>query len=381
NCPNLTKLQLGTSNPGVIFDIVKHNVEYLSNLKVLELFCGTYPKVHIIIDFLKGEIQGAWAELNSTWSYNPLYLPFFLKGLLTRLTVTNAVIDQAEGLLPVILSLNPRLLEVELNCPCARFLEMLSLIIWARKQGREEGYIYAPLRIDFDSDGTDDDRIISAVRLSEESDVLDMSTDIELRSGSRPDQDYLPRLISEYEWSIKVLNTLRGALSDIIAQQLDKSTKEKGSKITTLMQDSYNLSSAGLECMGRVIDRSSYLQVPQFHVDNPLVDDAVESRLLYRHKEALTALKVDVTSHDSHIPWLAKTFLIRRDVRRLKNVYFRGEYRVPFPQEYIPWLAAMVSSPNNPSIHESSLSQSLANPQIPPSIEAAANASTAWGPL
>ncbi|KAG0353895.1 hypothetical protein BGZ54_001978, partial [Gamsiella multidivaricata] len=378
NCPNLTKLQLGTKELGTIFDTVMHNIEHLPNLKVLEL---RSPKDHIIIDLLKSEVQGAWAELSNSWTYDPLHQLFLRKGLLTRLTITSAAIDQAKELLPEILCRNPRLLEIKLSCPCARFLDMLDLIISARKRGRAKGYVYAPLRLDFATHfgGTADDRIISSVHLSKESDVLDMSTEIELR---QPDQDYLSSLINRYGWSINILDTLSGKFGDDFAQQLDKSTEEKGSRITSLMLDARRLSSVGLECMDRVIDRSIYLEEFQFHAGNPLVDDAAESRLLHRYREVLTALKVQVASHGSHIPWLAKTFLSRHDVRRLKNLHFMGWFnKVIFPQEYVPWLAAMVSSPNDPSNHESSLSQSLENPQAPPSTESAVDTSTAWEPL
>ncbi|KAI7823329.1 hypothetical protein BC939DRAFT_503261 [Gamsiella multidivaricata] len=380
NCPNLTKLQLGTKELGTIFDTVMHNIEHLPNLKVLEL---RSPKDHIIIDLLKSEVQGAWAELSNSWTYDPLHQLFLRKGLLTRLTITSAAIDQAKELLPEILCRNPRLLEIKLSCPCARFLDMLDLIISARKRGRAKGYVYAPLRLDFATHfgGTADDRIISSVHLSKESDVVDMSTDIKLGDGWRPDQDYLSSLINRYGWSINILNALSGILSDDIAQQLDKSTEEKGSRITTLMLDAYNLSFVGLECMARVMDRSSYLQEFQLHLQNTLVDDAVENRLLHRHKEALTVLRTPVASDDSHIPWLAKT-LSRHDVRRLKILHFMACYsKAIFPQEYVPWLAAMVSSPNDPSVQKSPLPQSLENPQVLPSAEAAADTPTAWEPL
>ncbi|KAG0349726.1 hypothetical protein BGZ54_004230, partial [Gamsiella multidivaricata] len=384
NCPNLTKLQLGTWDLSTIFDIVMHNIKHLSNLKELGLFHGRSSEDHIVIDLLKGEVQGAWAKLAIITSFEPSYLQFFRRGLLTQLTITNTVIDQAKGSLPEIIHRNPRLLEVKLSCRCAQFLGMLNLIISGRKRGRADGYVYAPLRLDFTnySDDIADDCIISAVHLSERSDALDMSTDIRLRFGSRPDHNYLSSLINRYGWSIKILDTLSGELSDDIAQQLDKSTEEKGSRITTLMLDTYGLSSAGLECMARVMDRSGYLQEFQLYVRNPLINDAVESRLLHRHREVLTGLRVHVASHDSHIPWLAETFLSRRDVRRLKYLHFMCLHsKVIFPQEYVPWLAAMVSSSSDPFIHESSSPQSLTNPQALPSTESAADTSTAWEPL
>ncbi|KAG0360774.1 hypothetical protein BGZ54_009390 [Gamsiella multidivaricata] len=375
NCPNLAEVRLRAREPDIIFDILMRNVKHLSKLKVLEL--------DHIIDLLKDEVQGAWAILSDAWLYEPSYLLFLRKGLLTRLTITNTVIGQAKELLPEILYTNPRLLELKLSCRCARFLEMLDLIISARERGRAEGYVYAPLRLYFAAyhDDTDGDRIISVVHLSKESDVLDMSIDIKLRTESRPNQDYLSSLINRYGWSIKILNTLFGAFSDDTAQQLDQSTKEKGSRIATLMLDTYGLSPVGLECMARVIDRSSYLQDFQFHVRNLLIDNVLESRLLYRHREALTALRVHVVSHDSHVPWLAKTFLSRHDVRRLKKLRFKGEYKGTFPQEYVPWLAAMVSSPNGPSIHESSPSQSLAVPQASSSTESAVDTFDGMGAI
>ncbi|KAG0348381.1 hypothetical protein BGZ54_004638, partial [Gamsiella multidivaricata] len=374
--------------PDAIFDMLMRNVEHLSNLKVLKLFRWESPKDHIIIDLLKGEVQGAWAKLRDAPTYEPSYLLLLQKGLLTRLTIASTVIDQKRELLAEILYRNPKLLELKLKCPCTRFLETLDLVLWARVRGKAKGHVYAPLRLDFTThpDETADDHIISSVHLSEESDVLDMSTNIKLGCSPRPGHDYLPSLINRYGWSIKMLDALSGMFRDDIAQQLDKSTYRKGSKVTTLMLNAYGLSSTGLSsiglrCMDRIMDRSSYLQEFQLHVRNPLVDDAVESRLLHRYREALTALKVQVAPHDSYFPWLAKTFLTRRDVRRLKDVCFRNEYKGTFPQEHVQWLAAMVSSPNDLSSQESSLSQSLANPQVPPSAKAAADIPTAWEPL
>ncbi|KAI7823331.1 hypothetical protein BC939DRAFT_451733 [Gamsiella multidivaricata] len=382
NCPNLTELQLETKEPDAIFDMLIRNVEHLSNLKVLELCVGSSSD-HIIIDFLKGEVQGAWARLSDGLVYKPSYLLLLQKGLLTRLRIVSTAIDLPEELLAGILYRNPRLLEVKVLCLCAEFLEILDLIISGRERGRAMGYVCAPLRLDFTAvpDDTADDRIISSVHLSKESDVLDMSTDIILGRTSQPDQDCLSSLISRYGWSIKILDALSGTLSDGIAQQLDNLTEEKGSRITTLALDARRLSSVGLECVARVMDRSSYLQEFQLHVRSPLIDDAVESRLLHRHREALTALKVQVASHDPHIPWLSKAFLPRRDVRRLKDVCFHSEFKGTFPQEYVPWLAAMVSSPNDPSVQKSPLPQSLANPQVPPSPGAAADTPMAWEPL
>ncbi|KAI7823330.1 hypothetical protein BC939DRAFT_451728 [Gamsiella multidivaricata] len=172
-----------------------------------------------------------------------------------------------------------------------------------REKWKVEGHVPAFRRLDLSAvDGTE--RIASSVQLSDGSDISDMVTTLNIISMS--DRDYLPSLFRQYGWSI---TTIDMTLKDNLVLALDRATEDRGSKLTVLTATRVHLSSEGLNRMDQIVTRSHHLQHFELLLhDDALVDTQPKStRLLHRHKERLTRLKVQATS-DPWLPQLGKTF-------------------------------------------------------------------------
>ncbi|KAG0363953.1 hypothetical protein BC939DRAFT_183360 [Gamsiella multidivaricata] len=383
NCPSLVELKLSTQDPSSGLKTIMDSVAFLSKLRMLELYPWVNSKnQRIIVNLLKGSIQIIWASIFSIGTLQPIYLAFLQDGRLTRLSIAETVREEGDASLAEMLRRNPKLTEVNLRCEYQRFAPIIDLTLSTRKEGRLQGRTCAPLQLELQADSDlGDDLITSTVHFADDSAAFDMSTRIKMGQTSRPSSDHLPQLFSRYGWSIKILEAISGTLNDDLALKLDKTTEDNEPKLATLMLDPSGLSPAGVASMDRVMSRSDQLQDLRIYLKNPLFGDRGDRRLLHRHREKLTELAVNVTTRDSHIPRLAKIFPTRRDVPKLKSLYFRNQAMAHFPQEFIPWLVAMISAPNNPSVQKSPLPESMRVPLAPPSIKASTDTSPTWEPL
>ncbi|KAG0353894.1 hypothetical protein BGZ54_001977 [Gamsiella multidivaricata] len=305
-CPALSELRLRSYDPGNIFDTVMAKLDKLPGFNTLHLLEPPHHlQYKVTVEFFEG-----------------------------------SAVQSEKAKLITILSQNPKLSEVQLKCANSQFLATIKLVVSMREKWKAEGHAPALRRLELSAvDGTED--IASSVHLSDGSDISDMTTTLNTISIS--DRDYLPSLFRQYGWSI---TTLDMTLKDNFVFALDKATEDRGSKLTTLIAAQVYLSSEGLNCMDRIAARSHHLQhFELFLHDDALVDtQSKPMRLLHRHKERLTTLKVQTTS-DPRLPQLRKTFPVRQHLPKLNTLLIRCSRKGPFPPVSISWLAAMVSTP------------------------------------
>jgi len=151
-------------------------------------------------------------------------------------------------------------------------------------------------------------------------------------------------LCRQYGWSFKKLDVGK-FLTDDFAKILDSVTEKKGSKLTSLVLDAVMLSSDGVECMTRVIDRSQMLESFDLKVRTN-VDKAYVEKLVYllgRHKERLRSWVLWCNEY-AQLPEFVKTFPTSLEPPNLE--YFRVvcQRDTPLPRACAQWIASIVHS-------------------------------------
>ncbi|KAI7822382.1 hypothetical protein BC939DRAFT_453973 [Gamsiella multidivaricata] len=384
NSPNLTELWLDTDNPDKAYQMILSKICILPKLKSLGLQFRTKG---VAVELLMWSIKTMNASFVSITASSPPHLTFVQRGVLTHLLIKNRIRISDDARLAKILHENPKLLEISLKCDSERFHAIIELVASTRERWRLEGYDLQRLRLELTQDYRQEreDEIKSTVQFSEHSVAYDMFTHVNLRSEWRPDPDYLPPLFRRYGWSIVTLDAGRGKLDDDLALQLDRSTEERTSNLAALALDPTRLSSNGAECIDRVLSRSNKLQDFSIYLRGPFTGNPAGTWLLGRHKEKLTSLDAKVAQADLDIPCLAEILPMRRDLPRLSSLTILSsglntQAHLAFPQECVPWLAAMVSAPGNPII-PTPPSSNLSEPPAALYSVTEADTSILWEPL
>jgi len=87
--------------------------------------------------------------------------------------------------------------------------------------------------------------------------VLD--TSIKLAGDDAIDENDISSVFRQYGWSVRTLN-VNSTFSDKLAALLDEATRSKGCSLRWLKLDPWSLTSPGLDCMDRIIERSLDLE-------------------------------------------------------------------------------------------------------------------------
>jgi hypothetical protein len=169
-----------------------------------------------------------------------------------------------------------------------------------------------------------------------------------------------------YGWSFSTLMTTK-MFDDDFASALDKVTEEKGSKIEELILHLASLTTDGIECMERVINRSQELERLTLVFDNLHEERCLEKfeLLVRRYGKRLTGLVLHGESPNVWVPTVMTLCPTRTDLPTLKSfglsAHGEDSFTRPISESHqlsrdcAQWIAAMVSGSSQPRSALSSL--------------------------
>ncbi|KAI8349888.1 hypothetical protein B0O80DRAFT_501202 [Mortierella sp. GBAus27b] len=135
------------------------------------------------------------------------------------------------------------------------------------------------------------------------------------------------------------------AFSDKFASVFDKITEKRGSNLKVLSLDTTNLTTAGIKCMERVVDRSRDLQKltlvsKEMHKE---VQQEVVEQLIRRFGKRLTGLGLFGDSVELWLPKVMSICPTRNELPELEELGMSSNLEGQLPLDCAQWIARMAS--------------------------------------
>ncbi|KAF9947426.1 hypothetical protein BGZ65_008818 [Modicella reniformis] len=172
-----------------------------------------------------------------------------------------------------------------------------------------------------------------------------LSTNVTMERERLPqDPTYFSQVFQDYGWSISILKADYW-FTDDLAEKLNQTTEEKGSKITFLSLNPSSLTSKGVECMIKVIDRSQGLQRLLFTFKNVHKKQVQENlkQLISRYCKRVNGLKLQ--GYSAHV-WISQIKALcptRLDLPELESFAMTSDGNGQLSPECVQWIAAIVT--------------------------------------
>ncbi|KAF9170373.1 hypothetical protein BGX20_009046 [Mortierella sp. AD010] len=156
--------------------------------------------------------------------------------------------------------------------------------------------------------------------------------------------DDLLTIFHRYGWSIKELQ-IGGVFDDRHAKALSDSMADFGSKLSSLLVSTTNLTQGGLDGLLQVLDCSRALEILDLVFD--IQDDSSSLKrltsLIQRHRKRLHSLTVRGSYAGRWIPELAISFPSMQWFPRLESLEIVSKDRVLLSKSCVQWISDMVS--------------------------------------
>ncbi|KAF8937267.1 hypothetical protein BGZ58_002997 [Dissophora ornata] len=336
-CPSLVDLDLRSQFVNQTFEEVMSNANRPRNLKSLKL---RSTEGDMDIEFHQGDVQAMEADI-SFWHFsNDEYWVLLKKGYLTRLKATTAPPSESSlGRLDEILRLSPKLAEIEMMNTDASALA----IIYEVDSLRDEGFLPGMRKLRLHGGGSD--RVVVKY-----SDSYTISINGEMEETYNSSYEAFVDLYREHGWCIDILDT-KLVFLDGFAESLDESTTKSGSKLKSLTLCPNSLSSTGLECVDRVIERSWMLESLRlcfFNMSHKKEQEGLQAKfesLLGRYNPLLQGLTLSDCSMDAWFPRLARCCSSRRVLQALRTFSLSLNEKSEVEDDCLHWIAGVVSAP------------------------------------
>ncbi|KAK3829188.1 MAG: hypothetical protein J3Q66DRAFT_324578 [Benniella sp.] len=160
--------------------------------------------------------------------------------------------------------------------------------------------------------------------------------------------EHVLELVRNHGSSIEILKTNR-LFTDDFAIALDSATREKGCKIVSLHLCPRSMTLAGLECVGRVIERSNMMSELHFNFldlqDKPEREKAVY--LLRRYGKSLHSLSITGNFADEWLSEIADVCPTRHELPELTSFGLNCSFDDVIPVDCGRWIRRMLSSPSD----------------------------------
>jgi hypothetical protein len=159
------------------------------------------------------------------------------------------------------------------------------------------------------------------------------------------ESDWMSNFFRQYGWSISDLITT-WQFNDHLAGLLDVATRTHGSKLTRLHLSQFSITSAGMDSMERIINRSQYLVClsPTLHGLHSEPHREKAMTMLERFGAQLKELWLTGETIELWVPHFAKAFPTRSCFPMLECLVVNCSSKREFPCKFVPWLVAMVSA-------------------------------------
>jgi len=343
-CPNLVYLGLRLKEQVSLVKVMTSIVLKLKRLERLELY---YNHFYTAADISHCKIKAL-----------QMHLPFtkhrdFVDAQLTNYTDDldeSSTLDQ----LVEILRRNPAIDDIKLGYRELDPLDMVNTTVTTRQGTPSKGNRVSPqLRLELIS--VWDPLCVPSTSIRMEFAASGMESGIRIGQWEPIDSAMYINFFRNYGWSIKTLDVMNGAIDDSLAQLLDKSTEDKGSKLKMLVLDLKSLSIVGLQAFDRVIRRSQ--EFDDFAVSCMASDIEGEGEktrwFLEQHSNKLTRLCLQAYDPEDLTVWLEQVLPSRRVLSRLIELQLLLHGSPEFQQlsPFVQWLSGMVSAPPSKASH------------------------------
>ncbi|KAG0232826.1 hypothetical protein B0O80DRAFT_275073 [Mortierella sp. GBAus27b] len=275
---------------------------------------------------------------------------------ITKLTIKHTPKATDESQLANILQTCPQLKELYIGCLGDRVLIIINFVISTREKSLQNGKPIALRTFQvadeelapFDWYRTWDkqDHIEATLSFSDDSIKFDMDTRMVLQTDKAvTESDWMSNFFRQYGWSISYLITA-WQFNDHLAGLLDVATQTHGSKLTRLHLSQFSITSAGLDSMERIINRSQCLVYPSLFFHGLQVEPQREKAMttLERFGAKSNELWFIGDTIELWVPHFAKAFPTRSCFPKLETLVLECSSKREFPCKFVPWLVDMVSS-------------------------------------
>ncbi|KAK3820118.1 MAG: hypothetical protein J3Q66DRAFT_439167 [Benniella sp.] len=372
SCPNINEFGLRLQDQELVVQAMNDILAKLPNLRSLELYFGEF---HTAATVAQGKVRAI-----------QLYQPF-TKDLIaedSNYKTYSKVLDEKLILAQAqeTMHQNSVLSEIRIGYHQADVNSMIKAIVSTRQDIMVTGKGTALRKVIFtriqESDDTQPVEITMDFTVKPESPF-----DLSVKTGKGGFGTSSTNFFRDYGWCIKALDARNEGFDDKIAELLDRSTKEKGSRLESLALNTKVLSQVGLDQMDQVISRSQSLQ--QFLVDCQSLDIELErekGKWVSRHGKQLTGLSLQGDGSGPATKWLIEAFPTRLTLPKLIDLQLVLPCRSDLQDShlYISWITTMVSAPSSRMTAVSSPSSKIESTAMGPSDVARNNLET-WPSL
>ncbi|KAG0303209.1 hypothetical protein BGZ98_006893 [Dissophora globulifera] len=256
--------------------------------------------------------------------------------------------QETEKGLSTIIRASPSLTHLSLTFYADRYVSILGSVQTAREDGLITGLVYQPLQILFHVDGRFSDAETIGVILAQ------------LPSGRPNGEDGIPitslslgrhepdhsGVIQGHGLSFKEIRP-NFEFRDEDAELLDKASGKDSSQLEVLVLDTSQLSHFGLDCLDRVIARSTRLKRLGFYIPNleAFSQQVKALRLLKLYGTKVNVLGLGGRSVETWLPALQGLYPTKASLPALHTLELYNTRSKCLPTSCIQWICALISAP------------------------------------
>ncbi|KAG0221031.1 hypothetical protein BGX31_010258, partial [Mortierella sp. GBA43] len=327
NCLSLTQLDLRLEPRYLVQSTIKHIINTLNRLELLKL---DFKRISTRLNVSDGIIQKAAMRITRLSDLTIDDMEFARKGHLEQLDVEYTPQKEDEGRLTDIWRRNPKITNMSIGCIVERSLEVIGLLSETREKVLQKDGKVAKCTLELKEeklaildekqpfDGMD--HISATVCFRVNSSIFAMRTRAIILQHvfiDEGDITTLSKILSWYGHTVEILR-MSWAFGNHFAELLDRITSLKGSQFRVIQLNTNDLLEHGLECMGRVIDRSKALETLEMEFyGTRTMGLSMDTNFLTRFGDQLTGLTLRKKEAG---PWLSKIASIIPTRRKLPKL-------------------------------------------------------------
>ncbi|KAI8346992.1 hypothetical protein B0O80DRAFT_466708 [Mortierella sp. GBAus27b] len=307
-CPSLVELSIGVLDVKEAYEDLTEDISILPGRSTIR---GS--GISVFMEVSHSKILSVKAEIESPDCYSSA-VPLLRKGCLTDLEMEYDPEDSSMEQLVDVLLWNPNTRNVTVRgCYLDQSTVDTIALVRERVLSTKGSCALRQVKINFLKTG-------SSLDVTLEFQDGSTSPDVSARSWMDDDICRLHRKVFQlFGWCFTTLVTY-GTFCDSLASLLDKITEERGSKISSLSLKTTNLTTAGIDCMERVIDRSRDLDritLISYEMDKELQQETFE-RLINRYGKRLEGLHLRGDSIELWLPRVMSICPTRNELPELE---------------------------------------------------------------
>ncbi|KAI1299065.1 hypothetical protein EDD11_006549 [Mortierella claussenii] len=373
SCPSLAKLTVWALDLFGTYTFLKDKSGHVPALDSMTI---VHKDMTIAAKLFKREILGA--TLITKTKLSTILQDRFLEYRFVTEIITEQIGDIfEENAWYEFMDKNPRLSRIQIGCQSRQAPSLINMITAVRQKIVTERRVSVLERLEL----TTGNETFLSVDFSLDAALFTYSISLETSKFPRhAPLDPLGQLLNQHGAFVERL-VVDEEYTDDHAFLFDSVTKDQGSKLVSLTLKPDALTSAGWDCMDRIITRSHNLKrlaVEFYNLNKDKVQDLAE-RLLVRQSTRLNHLRLDGSAAHMWFPRLYKAVQTRKDLPVLDSFEINCHEKLQSPPAIIEWITALVSS--HAGAPETGSKSSAETVSISETMTVAKAPSVSWTPL